>query len=93
MEEKKNANSHSLLLEERRYGRITGVQEVCSFNENEIIMLSEAGKILLKGDQLHVKSLDLERGAAEIEGKVSSFSYISKTIPKKQESFWKRMFR
>lgn len=93
MEEKQSMKTHSLLLEERKFGRVTGVRDIHSFNEHEIIVLSEAGKILIKGDQLHVKSLNLEKGEAEIEGKINNFSYLTSAAKKKEESVWKRMFR
>ena len=64
-----------------------------SFNENEVLLLSEAGKILLKGEQLHVRNLNLEKGEAEVEGRVDSLSYLTKNAHKKDESILKRMFR
>ena len=72
---------------------ITGVQDIHSFNENEVLLLSEAGKILLKGEQLHVRNLNLEKGEAEVEGRVDSLSYLTKNVHKKDESILKRMFR
>ena len=69
MEEKKTGKVHGLTLKERKYGKLTGVQDIHSFNENEILLQTEAGKVQIKGEQLHVKSLDLEKGEAEIEGK------------------------
>lgn len=78
---------------ERKYGKLTGVQDIHSFNENEILLQTEAGKVQIKGEQLHVKSLDLEKGEAEIEGKVNSVSYLTKNAQKKEEPLLKRMFR
>ena len=93
MEEKQSAGVHRVLLENRKKAVITGVQEIHSFNENEVLLLSEAGKILLKGEQLHVRKLNLEKGDAEVEGRVDSLSYITKNAHKKDESILKRMFR
>lgn len=93
MEEKKTGKAHSLMLEARKYGRLTGVQDIHSFNENEILLLTDAGKVQIKGEQLHVKGLDLEKGEAEIEGKVNSVSYLTKNAQKKEEPLLKRMFR
>ena len=56
-------------------------------------IFSEAGKILLKGEQLHVRNLNLEKGEAEVEGRVDSLSYLTKNAHKKDESILKRMFR
>ncbi len=93
MEENRKGKGHSLTLEERKNGRLTGVQDVHSFNENEILLLTDVGKVLIKGEQLHVKGLDLEKGEAEIEGKVNSISYLTKNAQKKEEPLLKRLFR
>ena len=91
MEEKQPAGVHRFSLENRRKAVITGVQDIHSFNENEVLLLSEAGKILLKGEQLHVRNL--EKGEAEVEGRVDSLLYLTKNTHKKDESILKRMFR
>ena len=93
MEEKQSAGVHRVLLENRKKAVITRVQEIHSFNENEVLLLSEAGKILLKGEQLHVRKLNLEKGDAEVEGCVDSLSYLTRNAHKKDESILKRMFR
>ena len=93
MEENQSAGIHRVLLENRKKAVITGVQEIHSFNENEVLLLSEAGKILLKGEQLHVRKLNLEKGDAEVEGRVDSLSYLTRNAHKKDESILKRMFR
>ena len=93
MEEKQSAGVHRVLLENRKKAVITGVQEIHSFNENEVLLLSEAGKILLKGEQLHVRKLNLEKGDAEVEGRVDSLSFLTRNAHKKDESILKRMFR
>ena len=93
MEEKQPAGVHRFSLENLKKAEITGVQEIHSFNENEVLLLSEAGKILLKGEQLHVRKLNLEKGDAEVEGRVDSLSYLTRNAHKKDESILKRMFR
>ena len=84
---------HSLLLENRRKSTISGVLDVQSFNEQEILLLTEEGKLQIKGEQLHVKQLDLEKGEVDLEGKVDSLTYLSKNTDNRDESLFKRMFR
>ena len=84
---------HSLLLENRRKSTISGVLDVQSFNEQEILLLTEEGKLQIKGEQLHIKGLDLEKEEALIEGKINSLSYITRNKPVSKESLLKRMFR
>lgn len=93
MEERKVLPPHKLMLENRQGGTITGVRDVNSFDEKEILLLTDAGKLLVKGEQLHVKRLNLEKGEVDIEGKVDSLTYLSKSTDKKEESLLKRMFR
>ena len=76
MEEKKILSTHSLMLENRQNGRITGVKD-----------------IVIKGEQLHVKQLDLEKGEVDLEGKVDSLTYLSKNTDNRDESLFRRMFR
>ena len=93
MEEKKILSTHSLMLENRQNGRITGVKDIKSFDEKEILLCTQAGKLVIKGEQLHVKQLDLEKGEVDLEGKVDSLTYLSKNTDNRDESLFRRMFR
>ena len=75
MEEKKILSTHSLMLENRQNGRITGVKDIKSFDEKEILLFTQAGKLVIKGEQLHVKQLD-GKGISR-SGRKSGQSYLS----------------
>ena len=49
--------------------------------------------LIIKGEQLHVKQLDLEKGEVDLEGKVDSLTYLSKNTDNRDESLFRRMFR
>ena len=93
MDEKKSSGQHSVLVNDRRNGTVTGVKEVDSFNENEIQMLTECGRLLIKGENLHVKELHLEKGEAQIEGKINSRTYATNGRLQDRKSLVKRMFQ
>ena len=93
MDDKKILSPHSLMLENRQNVKMTGIKDIKSFDEKEILLFTEAGKLLIKGEELHVKRLNLEKGEADLEGKVDSLTYLSKNTDKKEESLLKRMFR
>ncbi|MBQ7370487.1 MAG: sporulation protein YabP [Blautia sp.] len=93
MEEKKQGSLHRLLWNDRTAGTVTGVKDVRSFDESQILLVTEDGKLLIKGDKLHVRQLDLEKGEVELEGRADSLTYLSKNTDKKEESLWKRMLR
>lgn len=93
MEQDTVRKPHRMLIENRRKSTISGVQDVQSFNEQEILLLTEEGKLQIRGEQLHIRGLNLEKGEAGIEGKVNSLIYLSRNTPKKEEKLLKRMFR
>ena len=71
MEEKVvERRAHKLELRARNKGSITGVSDVLCFDEEEIRLVTE-----LKGKELHVTRLDLEKQEVDIAGKVDSLIY------------------
>ena len=46
---------HSVNLEERHRLAVTGVSEVLSFDENEVVMDTALGLLTVEGKQLHVE--------------------------------------
>ena len=83
MEEKKGA-THSLHLEQRSRGMITGVTEMKSFDEENILMETSQGTLC---------RLELDKGEAEIEGKVDSLIYTQGKNGEKKGSLLKRLFQ
>ena len=61
MEEKQYAKAHKLLLNNRRTGTISGVTDVISFDIAEILLETEQGMLTIKGADLHVNRLTLEK--------------------------------
>lgn len=92
MEEKKGA-THSLHLEQRTRGTITGVTEMKSFDEENIQMETTQGMLVIRGNGLHVSRLELDKEEAEIEGKVDSLIYTQGRNGKKKGSLLKRLFQ
>lgn len=93
MEEKKAAVLHTVEIRKRHTGRVTGVKEVESFSEEEILLQTEEGRLRVKGSGLHIQSLDLKEGILTMEGRTDSLTYLSKGEKVHGESLLKRMFR
>ena len=66
---------HIVNLEGRKNLTITGVKEVGSFDEQEITAHTDMGKLLIKGDNLNIKKLNLDACDLEITGKICSLNY------------------
>jgi len=71
------ANGHSLSIANRERVQITGVVAVDSFDDEEVNLETEMGLLTIRGEELQIKQLDLEKGHFEISGFVSALQYAS----------------
>ena len=95
MEEKQYAKAHKLQLNNRRTGTISGVTDVISFDIAEILLETEQGMLMIRGSELHVSRLTLEKGEVDIDGRIDSLTYSEQTASagSKAESLLSRLFR
>lgn len=92
MEAQKDKN-HKFVLDRRQAALVTGVKDVISFDEKEILLQTDFGKITVKGEGLHVKRLTLENGEAELEGQVNGILYSAAGSVEEEGGFLNRLFR
>ena len=95
MDEKiKTAKSHKMMMDNRRKVEITGVNDVISFDLNTILLETDYGMMTIKGSNLHVNRLSVEKGEVDVEGKLDGLNYSDISgYTKKGESFISRMFK
>ena len=94
MEEKQYSKAHKLILSNRRTGTITGVSDVISFDITEVLLETEQGMLMIRGADLHMNRLTLEKGEVDIEGRIDSLAYSEVTsIQKQSESLIGRLFK
>lgn len=94
MEEKQTAGAHKVTINGRHSGTISGVSDVLSFDVNEILLETEQGMLMVKGAELHVNRLTLEKGEVDIEGKIDSLTYSNGSGRKDAgESLLGRLFK
>jgi len=94
MEEKTQGRAHKVIINNRISGNITGVSDVVSFDLNEILLETAQGMLSIKGKDLHVSRLTLEKGEVDIDGKIESFTYSEVGSHGKQgESVFSRLFK
>ncbi len=79
MEEQRIAKTHKLVVNNRKTSTVTGVLDVLSFDLNEILLETEQGMLTIKGADLHVNRLTLEKGEVDIEGRIDSMAYSEVT--------------
>ena len=67
--------NHKLILNNRKAGLVIGVLDVLSFNLNEILLETEQGMLMVKGTDMHVNRLNLEKGEVDLAGNIDNISY------------------
>lgn len=75
MEERQAAINHTLVLKNRNFIQLTGVTDVISFDAGEIILETDSGMLMIKGNELHMSHLTLEKGEVNVDGHVDSLTY------------------
>lgn len=86
--------AHKFMLTNRRTCIVSGVCDVLSFDLNEILLETDQGMLMIRGNDLHVNRLTLEKGEVDIEGKIDSLTYSDvNTYTKNAESFLGKLFR
>ncbi len=89
-----NKRAHKLILNNRRSCNLTGVNDVLSFDENEIILETDQGMLMIKGNELHVNRLTLDKGEVDIDGRIDSFTYSEQSgMGAKGESLLSRLLK
>lgn len=86
--------NHSINIVERKNMLITGVKKIESFDDEEFLMETIMGFLVLKGNDLELLKLDTLQGNVSIKGTLKSFSYIDDNFKKEKEStFINRLFK
>ena len=66
---------HRLELEGRERLIVSGVEEVERFDEEEIVMVTTAGTLVVDGMNLHVGKLNLDGGELHVDGTIHALLY------------------
>ena len=70
-----NPAPHRLTLDGRDKLTVSGVEDVERFDENEIVMNTTDGVLIVNGENLHIGKLSLDGGELHVDGRVDALSY------------------
>lgn len=90
---KVNAPEHDVIMRGRKLLEITGVKQVESFDNEEFLLETSMGFLAIKGQNLQMKNLDVEKGIVSIKGKIFELAYLDEQHGEKAKGFFSKLFR
>ncbi len=84
---------HLIKIVNRKEIDITGVKEVDSFDNEEFLLQTSMGYLVIRGENLHMKNLDVEEGLVSIKGRIYELSYIDQNQGEKAKGFFSKLFK
>ncbi|WP_106495598.1 sporulation protein YabP [Lentibacillus sp. Marseille-P4043] len=91
--EQRVQQDHFVKINNRKDLEITGVKEVDSFDNEEFLLETVMGYLIIRGQNLQLKNLDVGEGLVAIKGKVYELSYVDEHHQEKAKGFFSKLFR
>lgn len=85
--------AQNIILKDRRRLLISGVNHVESFNEECIILDTELGILVVRGNGMHINKLNVETSEIDVEGDIGAFEYMDNAAPQRRGGFFSGLFR
>lgn len=86
-------SNHSISINERKIITLTGIKKIDSFDNEEFMMDSVMGYIVIKGEGLEIVKLDTFQGNVSIKGKLNSLSYVEGGKKNKENGVFSKLFK
>lgn len=84
-------NGHSLILDNRSKLEISGVSEIIDFDEKSVNLITEKGKLQIKGDNIKIGNFNTSDGNITIGGSFWAIIYVNDKAEK--DGFVKRLLK
>lgn len=87
--------NHGLTINERKSIIVSGVKKIESFDNQEFLMETTLGFLVIKGNDLEIIKLDTYQGSVSIKGRIDSLMYLDGVNQKKdkENSFLNKLFK
>lgn len=85
---------HDISIKSRKTMSIDGVEDVVSFDEFQVVLITTCGEMTVEGTELHIKVLELGEGVVELDGNIDSVAYSDgKADENNEKSIFAKLFR
>ncbi len=88
-----SVSGQNIQLKDRKKLEVSGIKKVESLNNEEFLIDTKLGLLLVRGKELEMQSLDMDKGNIWISGIVNAIEYIDEPEKKEKNGFFKKMFK
>lgn len=81
----------NILMYDRQRAQFTGIEEVESFMDTEIVALSVLGELTIWGESMKIRRFNTDNGELEVEGEIGGLAYGTREANEKR-GIWKHLF-
>lgn len=81
----------NLMLEDKRFLSVSGVEDVASFDEQTIVAQTVTGELTVAGRELKINSFSTQTGDLSVEGDIVSLGFSERVEP--SGGFFSRFLR
>lgn len=85
--------NHSITVSERKNIVITGVKKIDSFDDEEFLLETTMGFLIIKGKELEIIKLDTYQGNVSIKGNLNSMNYLENNKKEKEDNVFSKLFK
>lgn len=68
---------HQVTIINREQMAVKGVTHVESFDDQEVVLETDVGLLAIRGEDIHIKQINLDEGQLMMEGLFSEVQYVS----------------
>lgn len=87
-------NNNIITLKNRKSLEIKGIKKLESLNPNEFYMSTSLGDLVVRGENLEMQQLDIDKGNLWISGMIYSLEYLEEKVQKKtKQSIMGKIFK
>ena len=93
MSDEKKLLKHKIVIDNRENATLTGITDVISFDDQMIVADTDLGTLIIKGDNLHISNLNVEKGDVSVFGEITSINYEAIAHGKQKKAFLGKLFK
>ena len=85
---------HDVIMRGRKLIEITGVKQVESFDSEEFFLDTVMGALAIRGQNLQMKNLDVDKGIVSIKGsRIFDLIYLDEQQSEKAKGLFSKLFK